>query len=785
MAVTESSILAFGGEMYFRPPTSTLWNLTVATLRYVEWSIIPVQRPELQDTALSAGGIVNGNKLVVFGGGFTGPEEVVRTISETWILDLVTLVWTKHVGETPPSRAGAAGAILQGSHLIIHGGGYLDFSKNFFFAVGFKDDTWGYSFVEKKWSPYKTDRYPDKRILHTAVAIDSDGSAMIVLGGGSLTPKKQFLEVVPKLDLWMFTLDTSLAKPQGNWVLLQDTGPHTYFAHAVVLFRRKALVYGGTRSPLQISLDAISKGISSPKGVSQTVVVSWSIHCEDTIWTFDLDSKVWEEIDYERHKGPGRRCFMSSALVGENMVTVGGCLGAALSVHLTAGIWDYRCLNESIKKGLWSYHIRRNEWIQLTDLKGFYNTHALSLALQWQGIFLEIGGIFFPKKRHKWTGFSVYKPACPPGTYTSDFETMGCLYCPIGQYSSLPGPSCTRCPNGLSTFKTGSIDKNNCSECDSSSCGHGRCRVTLPGPSIYCECDFGYTKNDDGRCSVPTYYLAGTGFLTGILLLFLVVAVSLRMKKANKTNKAALRDKDHELTELINGWIVDPRELKLRGRLDKGSPGGFGDVYKADYREIVVAVKKLKQEIFELERSELEFEREIQVMRTIRHPNVVMFLGVGHSDENGCPFIVLEYMSRGSLRDVLKNESIALTNSQRIRFALDAAKGMRFLHSRRPPRIHRDLKSGNLLVSERWIVKVADFGSARLVKDEGIEQDVVRGCGRLSLDAPLLQPHSALSTCVGTALWMAPELLQGESYGTAVDVYRCVGKTPLMWSDDT
>lgn len=45
---------------------------------------------------------------------------------------------------------------------------------------------------------------------------------------------------------------------------------------------------------------------------------------------------------------------------------------------------------------------------------------------------------------------------------------------------------------------------------------------------------------------------------------------------------------------------------------------------------MTVAVKKLKQEVFELERSEMEFEREMQVMRAIRHPNVVMFLGVGH-----------------------------------------------------------------------------------------------------------------------------------------------------------
>ena len=771
MAVIGSSILTFGGEMYFLPPMSTLWNLTLVSPEYLEWSVVRVQRPQLQYRALAIGGIVNGDKLVIFGGGVTMPDQVLRSISETWILDLLTLVWEKHVGKTVPSRAGAAGATLQGSHLIIYGGAYFDFSKNFILEMAsLRADTWGYNYLERKWSPYKTDRNPGERALHTALPVSNNGSAMIVLGGASLLPEKQGLLIIPKLDIWMFTLNTSLVKPQGNWVRLHETGPHTYFAHAVVLLRGKVLVYGGTHSVFQISSSIISKVMRDE--VLHTDVVSWSIDCEDTIWTFDLETKLWEEVNYTRHEGPGRRCFMSGALLGENMIIDGGCPGAKLNIHLITGIWDYQCMNESFKMGVWSYHIGKNTWTQLTAARDPHHLHFLPWVLQWQGIILEIGGISFGKRPDAWTGFTVYKPACPPGAYTPDFASTGCLLCPIGQYSSSSGSCCTHCPPGLSTPEAGSIDKTNCSVCDSSSCGHGQCRVTLPGPSSYCECDFGYTKNDEGRCSVATYYLAGTGFLAGILLLLLVVAVLLRLKRAEKSNKAALRDKDHELTELTNGWIVDPRELKLGGRLDKRSPGGFGDVYKADYREMTVAVKKLKQEIFEMERSEIEFEREMQVMRTIRHPNVVMFLGVGHFSDTGCPFIVMEYMSRGSLGTILKSYSIVLTTSQQIRFALDAAKGMRFLHSCRPARIHRDLKSGNLLVSERWIVKVTDFGSARLVKDEGVEQDAVRGYGRLTLDAPLLQPQYVLSTCVGTALWTAPELLQGENYSTAVDVYR-------------
>ena len=382
----------------------------------------------------------------------------------------------------------------------------------------------------------------------------------------------------------------------------------------------------------------------------------------------------------------------------------------------------------------------------------------------------------FDTKGKDWSGFCVYKPDCPPGTRTFDFARKGCEPCPIGFYSSSHGPNCTRCPDSLSTLSIGSNSADNCSVCSSSSsaCGHGRCKVILPGPQVYCECDFGFTKDDNGRCFFATYYLAGSGFVLALLLLLLVAGVLVRFSRTRKIHRVALREKDLELDDMANGWRVDCREVKLRSRIDRSSPGGFGDVYKADYREMTVAIKKLKEVMLELERTELEFEREMQVMRAIRHPNIVLFLGVGRFDD-GCPFIVMEYTTRGSLGSILRNTAISLNNSQQIRFALDAAKGMRFLHGLRPPRVHRDLKSGNLLVSERWVVKVADFGSARLVKDEAVEQDAVRGTGPLSLDAPLLQPQYELSTCVGTAFWTAPELLRGNSYGTPVDAYRYRG----------
>ena len=75
---------------------------------------------------------------------------------------------------------------------------------------------------------------------------------------------------------------------------------------------------------------------------------------------------------------------------------------------------------------------------------------------------------------------------------------------------------------------------------------------------------------------------------------------------------------------------------------------------------------------------------------------------------------MLNIPGSGTLRSVLDDEALELSWDRRIGFALDAAEGMSFLHQLDPPAIHRDLKSGNLLISEGWTVKVADFGTARL-----------------------------------------------------------------------
>ena len=143
--------------------------------------------------------------------------------------------------------------------------------------------------------------------------------------------------------------------------------------------------------------------------------------------------------------------------------------------------------------------------------------------------------------------------------------------------------------------------------------------------------------------------------------------------------------------------------------------------------------------------------KESNMMAALRHPNVVGFLGVCLDP----PCIVTEYCARGSLTDVLRGakaspqKAATLDWSKRLNMALDAAKGMLYLHNHAPPIIHRDLKSPNLLVDKHWRLKVSDFNLSKLVGDESVMSSMAATNPR----------------------WLAPEILGGNNATFASDVY--------------
>ncbi|KAK7831066.1 putative serine/threonine-protein kinase sis8 [Quercus suber] len=121
----------------------------------------------------------------------------------------------------------------------------------------------------------------------------------------------------------------------------------------------------------------------------------------------------------------------------------------------------------------------------------------------------------------------------------------------------------------------------------------------------------------------------------------------------------------------------------------------------------------------------LDFKKEIDIMKRLRHPNVLLFMGATYTHERLS--IVTEFLPRGSLYKTLHKNNQALDIRRRLRMALDVARGMNYSHHRNPPIVHRDLKSSNLLVDKNWIVKVVGvvgFMNRRLDLPEDLDPQV-------------------------------------------------------------
>ncbi|KAF5737231.1 putative serine/threonine-protein kinase [Tripterygium wilfordii] len=145
--------------------------------------------------------------------------------------------------------------------------------------------------------------------------------------------------------------------------------------------------------------------------------------------------------------------------------------------------------------------------------------------------------------------------------------------------------------------------------------------------------------------------------------------------------------------------------------------GGFGVVYRGVLRNGThVAIKCLSAES---KQGTQEFLTEINMISTIRHPNLVELVGCCVEGNNR--ILVYEYMENNSLASVLlgsKSKHVALSWPQRAAICLGTASGLAFLHEEAEPHIvHRDIKASNVLLDGNFTPKIGDFGLAKLFPD--------------------------------------------------------------------
>jgi len=149
----------------------------------------------------------------------------------------------------------------------------------------------------------------------------------------------------------------------------------------------------------------------------------------------------------------------------------------------------------------------------------------------------------------------------------------------------------------------------------------------------------------------------------------------------------------------------------LQGRIGQGF---YGEVYKGtleqdkDTEPQLVAIKKLKMNA--VATSLQDFEREINIMKSLKHPNIVEIKGVIQDPEIS---LVMEYVQHGCLQSYLKIHNDTLQEETLLKFAHDVAKGMDYLG--RMKIVHRDLAARNILVASDHHVKISDFGLAQVM----------------------------------------------------------------------
>jgi len=117
--------------------------------------------------------------------------------------------------------------------------------------------------------------------------------------------------------------------------------------------------------------------------------------------------------------------------------------------------------------------------------------------------------------------------------------------------------------------------------------------------------------------------------------------------------------------------------------------GSQGEVFRANWRGSTVAVKKVDTRKVAVEIIE-EFAQEADIMHRLRHPCLTLFMGVSLEHPHLC--ILTEFVARGSLFDIIHDDTSALSWSRCLGIALDVARGMCYLHAHSPPILHRDLK---------------------------------------------------------------------------------------------
>ena len=193
--------------------------------------------------------------------------------------------------------------------------------------------------------------------------------------------------------------------------------------------------------------------------------------------------------------------------------------------------------------------------------------------------------------------------------------------------------------------------------------------------------------------------------------------------------------------------------------------GAYGRVYAVKYCETICAAKEIHSILVEgvgqvqMQRTIESFMRECRQCSTLRHPNVIQFLGVyyptvaGGADGMRLPVMVMEMMADSLTSFVDKHEKIPV----HIKYSIvhNVSLGLCYLHNHDPPIVHRDLSPNNVLLTAHHVAKISDLGVAKVIKPDN---------------------KKILTKAPGNSDFMPPEaLVNNPVYGPPMDVFSFAG----------
>ena len=180
--------------------------------------------------------------------------------------------------------------------------------------------------------------------------------------------------------------------------------------------------------------------------------------------------------------------------------------------------------------------------------------------------------------------------------------------------------------------------------------------------------------------------------------------------------------------------------------------GSFGRVYLVSHKKTKAqyAIKAIdKRDKTNIEEKPY-FRREVEVMYKIHHPNVVKLFG--HFEDNNYCYFIMEYISKGNIYGLIPQDKKKRLSSQIVASLIkDVISAVYYLHNMNPPIIHRDIKPENVLLGDRMVAKLTDFGWSNYMQED-----------------------AKRTTVCGTPIYLAPEIIKEQGHDERVDIW-CIG----------